>query len=297
MKKQIEKMGKRIVVLLMAAVLVLSNVSMVWAGKDSCFTMYISGIDSRSGLTESSLSDVNIIATVNTDTKQVLLVSTPRDYYVPLSISDGVPDKLTHAGTYGVEVSRDTLAMLYGIDVDYYFRIDFAGFKEVIDGLGGITIVSDCTFTSQNDAGYYFQEGENFVDGAAALAFARERYAFSEGDRQRGRNQMAVIEGVINKVTSSGMIKNVLTVMKEIDGDYETDLPFTKMLSLASEYLLGDGDWNVVTYSVNGTGDSKSTYSSSTPAYVMIPDMATVEKAQELMRQVRDGEVLSQDGM
>ena len=71
------------------------------------FTVYVSGIDSRTGLIAKSRSDVNIIATVNTETRKVLLVSTPRDFYVPLSISNGVPDKLTHAGIYGIDVSMD----------------------------------------------------------------------------------------------------------------------------------------------------------------------------------------------
>ena len=76
------------------------------------FTVLISGIDSRVGLVEKSRTDVNIIATVNTATKQVLLVSTPRDYFVPLSISNGARDKLTHAGIYGIDVCMDTLGML-----------------------------------------------------------------------------------------------------------------------------------------------------------------------------------------
>ena len=112
------------------------------------FSVYISGIDSREGLVANSRSDVNIVATVNTETHQVLLVSTPRDYFVPLSISNGVPDKLTHAGIYGIDVSKDTLAMLYQTDIDYYFRVNFGGFEKIIDSLGGITIVSDYTFDS-----------------------------------------------------------------------------------------------------------------------------------------------------
>lgn len=277
--------------------LLLGMTTLVQAGNDDCFNIYISGIDSRSGMTDSSLSDVNIVATINTNTKQILLVSTPRDYYVPLSISNGVCDKLTHAGTYGVEVSRDTLAMLYDIDIDYYFRIDFSGFKEVIDGLGGITIVSDYTFDSQNVKGYHFDEGENFVDGEAALAFVRERYSFSEGDRQRGRNQMAVIKGVVNKMAESNVLENVYTVIKEISDDYKTDIPVTKMISLAAKYLKDADAWNVVSYSVDGTGDSRSGYSMSTPAYVMIPDMTTVEKAQDLMEKVRSGEILTEDDL
>lgn len=139
---------------------------------DEVYTIYISGIDTRGAMTSSSLSDVNIIATVNLKTKQILLVSTPRDYYVPLSISNGVPDKLTHAGIYGVNVCMDTLEMLYGIDINYYFRLNFAGFIQIIDSLGGVTINSDYDFDSQNVKGFHFNKGENFVNGEQALAFA-----------------------------------------------------------------------------------------------------------------------------
>ena len=108
--------------------------------KSNAFAMYISGIDSRSGLISKSRSDVNILAVINPDSRQILLVSTPRDFYVPLPISNGVPDKLTHAGIYGVDVSIGTLEMLYGIDIDYYFRVNFSGFEKIIDALDGVTV-------------------------------------------------------------------------------------------------------------------------------------------------------------
>ena len=139
------------------------------------YTIYLSGIDTRGEMTAKSRSDVNIIATVNTDTHEILLVSTPRDYFVPLSISGGAPDKLTHAGIYGIDVCMDTLGMLYDIDINYYFRINFGGFVKVIDALGGITVNSDYDFDSKNILGYHFNKGENYVNGEQALIFARER--------------------------------------------------------------------------------------------------------------------------
>lgn len=261
---------------------------------DLVFTLYISGIDTRGAITAKSRSDVNIIATINTKTKQVLLVSTPRDYYVPLSISNGTPDKLTHAGIYGINVCMDTLGMLYDMDINYYFRLNFAGFVNIIDALGGITVNSDYDFNSGNIAGYHFNQGENFVNGEQALVFARERYAFSEGDRQRGRNQMAVIEGVINKALSPDLLKNYTSVLSGVEGSFETNVPYDLIASLVRDQLNEGGSWNVVSYSVDGTGDTQKPYSMSQKAYVMIPDTATVEKAKELMAQVRNGEVISQ---
>lgn len=261
---------------------------------DEVYTVFISGIDTRGGMTASSLSDVNILLTINTRTKQVLMVSTPRDYYVPLSISNGVPDKLTHAGIYGVNVCMDTLEMLYGIDINYYFRLNFGGFIKIIDELGGITINSDYDFDSQNVAGYHFNKGENTVNGEQALAFCRERYSFSEGDRQRGRNQMAVIQGVVDKITSPELLKNYLSVIDSLDGCFETNIPYDVISGLVRQQLDEGGSWQVLSYSVDGTGDTQKPYSMSQKAYVMVPDQSTVDKAKTLMQKVREGVMLSE---
>ena len=261
----------------------------------SIYTIFISGIDSRSGLVAKSRSDSNIIATVNTATRQVLLVSTPRDYFVPLSISGGQRDKLTHAGIYGINVCMDTLGMLYNEDINYYFRINFAGFEQLINSLGGVTVYSDYDFDSKNETGYHFNQGENYLNGEQALVFSRERYAFKEGDRQRGKNQMAVIKGVINKALSPELLKNYSSVLSSIQGCFETNISYEEIARLLQQQLNNGGDWNIVSYSVNGTGDTQKPYSMSQKAYVMIPDESTVQKAEAMMKKVRDGETVSQE--
>lgn len=261
---------------------------------DEVYTIYVSGIDTRGEMTASSRSDVNIILTVNTRTKQILMVSTPRDYFVPLSISNGVPDKLTHAGIYGVNVSMDTLNMLYDININYYFRLNFAGFEKIIDALGGITVNSDYEFDSQNTKGYHFNKGENHLNGEQALVFTRERYAFKEGDRQRGRDQMAVIQGVVDKATQPAFLKNYLSVMDNLDGCFETNVPYDIIASLVRKQLDEGGSWQVLSYSTDGTGDTQKPYSMSQKAYVMIPDQTTVDKAKTLMKKVREGFMLSE---
>ncbi len=254
------------------------------------FTMYISGIDTYGSISTKSRSDVNIIAVINTNTKQIFLISTPRDYYVPLSISDGVNDKLTHAGLYGVQVSMDTLEMLYDIDLDYYFRVNFSGFEELIDALGGITVNSEYEF----DAGlYHFVEGENEVDGEAALAFARERHSFSEGDRQRGRNQMAVITGVLQKMQTSAILYQFADLMSGLEGSCETNMAYTDLSGLVRDQIRNGGSWDIQTYSVDGTGSSASTYSMSKEVYVMIPDQDTIDYAKELIEAMRKDEIIT----
>ena len=259
------------------------------------YTIYLSGIDTRGEMTAKSRSDVNIIATVNTDTHEILLVSTPRDYFVPLSISGGAPDKLTHAGIYGIDVCMDTLGMLYDIDINYYFRINFGGFVKVIDALGGITVNSDYDFDSKNILGYHFNKGENYVNGEQALIFARERYAFQEGDRQRGKNQMEVIRGVVKKALSPEILTSYSSILSSLDGCFGTNITYEEIAQILQQQLTNGGDWTIVSYSVNGAGATEKPYSMSQKAYVMVPDYNTVDKAKSLMEKVRNGEVVTQE--
>lgn len=251
------------------------------------YTVYISGIDCNGSISRRSRSDVNIIATVNIKTGQILLLSTPRDYYVPLSISNGIPDKLTHAGIYGIDVSRQTLEMLYDTKIDYYFRVNFDGFKDIIDALGGVTVISEYSFRSGDSR---FQKGENYLNGTQALVFARDRYHLPGGDRQRGRNQMAVISAVIRKVASSALLSNYTEILDSLSGSFETDIPYKTISKLIQKQLDGGTAWNVVTYSADGTGAHRKPYSLSSNAYVMIPDQTTVDKAKVLINQVKDGQ-------
>lgn len=255
---------------------------------DDTFTVYISGIDCYGHVTRCSRSDVNILATVNTKTGQILLVSTPRDYYVPLSISDGIPDKLTHAGIYGINVSMETLEMLYGIEIDYYFRVNFDGFKDIIDALGGIVAKSNYTFTAVEQS---FVKGLNEMDGEKALVFARERYSLPGGDGSRGQHQMEVIKGVVNKLLSSALIKNYSAVLKGVEGSFQTSIPYETIADLVKNPHSLNNNWNLTSYSVGGTGASRKPYSLSMNAYVLIPNEETIAHAKKLMEQVEDGQI------
>ena len=116
------------------------------------FTVYISGIDVYGDVSETSRSDVNIIAVVNPQTHQILLVTTPRDYYVPIpGVSGGQRDKLTHAGIYGIDASMRTLGELYETDINYYARLNFTSMIDIVDTLGGIDVYSEYAFTTSED--------------------------------------------------------------------------------------------------------------------------------------------------
>lgn len=254
----------------------------------SVFTVYISGIDGWGGIDAVGRSDVNIIATVNTETKQVLLVSTPRDYFVELPISNGTRDKLTHAGIYGIDCSKGTLEQLYQVDIDYYFRVNFSGFESIIDALGGIDVYSEYDFTVSN---WHYQVGMNHLDGLSALAFARERYTLPGGDLARGENQMKIIKATLAKCMSPAVLSHYTELLEHVEGSFQTDLPYDVITALVRLQLKDGGEWNIQTYSVTGTGKSSGTYSiPNMSLYVMEPDMTTVEQAKEYMQSVRDGE-------
>lgn len=266
--------------------------------EDAVFSVYISGSDSRdSNIMATGRSDVNIIATVNTETRQVLLLNTPRDFYIPLARSSSYdyPDKLTHAGLYGVDESKDTLAQYYGIDIDYYFRVNFSGFEEIIDALGGIEVDSEHDFYSTiAPTTIHYTQGINKLDGYEALYYVRERYAFVNGDYQRGINQMQVIQAVMKKAMSPTILTSYTSMMQAMSDCFRTSIPTDLISSVVRDQLANPTqDWNIVTYYVSGTGSSEYTYSiPSQKAYVTIPDESTVEMAKDLMQQVRDGKII-----
>ena len=268
------------------------------------FVLYLSGCDQSGEISTRGRSDVNILALVNPTTKQILLLSTPRDYYVELSIAPGqMKDKLTHAGIWGIDVSMDTLGNLYDLNIDMYFKVNFTGFKEVIDALGGIEVESDVAFTAGSNASsqsagstYTFTKGINKMDGDAALAFARERHAFASGDNQRGKNQMKVIAGVVKKLQSTALLTNYAEIMNSVSESFETNMTTAQIQALVKMQLSDMASWNIVSHSVVGTGDSAKTYSSpKLNHYVMIPDEDSVAEAKALIKKVEDGEILSDD--
>jgi len=255
------------------------------------FVLYCSGIDAYGALAKTSRSDVNILAVVNPQTAQILLVNTPRDYFIPLSISNGARDKLTHAGIYGVDVSIETLEMLYDIDIDYYARVNFSGLQDIVDALGGVKVYSDYTFTS--DWGPSFKEGYNNVNGKQALAFCRERHhlEFAGGDRQRGRNHQHMISAILDKATSPSILKNFNKLMKSLEGAFETSMKTKKITKYAKYQLEEMPKWTINSISVDGTGGREYTYSlPSRSSYVMYPDDNTVNEARSAIKKILSGQ-------
>lgn len=255
------------------------------------FAVYLSGIDTRGSALTQSRSDVNIIAAADPVNKQLLLVNTPRDYYVSNPAGGGAKDKLTHCGLYGADNSRQALAELYGVPIAYAAQINFKGFEMLIDALGGVTVYSDTAFTT-TEGGYSIRQGENKLDGAGALAFARERSHLSGGDVSRGENQMKLIAALMEQASPANLMANYRSILSSLDGMLTTDMPLSTITKLVTTQLDDLKDWTVRSVSVTGTDGTDYNYSSGGTAYVMYPDGESVRAASQLLQTVLQGDPL-----
>lgn len=261
------------------------------------FNIYISGMDEYGSVSEKSRSDVNMVVTVNPKTKQILLTNIPRDYYVQIHDTTGYKDKLTHAGIYGLDTSVATIEDLLGIDINYYFKVNFSSLVNIIDALGGVEVYSEYDFQSWD--GYNFSKGYNKVDGKAALSFVRERKTFNEGDNQRGKNQQAMIEAIFRKCTSPAIIIKYNSLLNSLSDSMITDMPTKYITRLAKLQLRDNSKWTITSNSLTGVGSTEYTYTYPYQGlYVMVPDSQSVELSKQMIAKVTEGELLesSYDG-
>ena len=244
------------------------------------FLVYLSGTDTFGSAATRARSDVNILAAVDTQEKKLLLVATPRDFYVTFPETGGAKDKLAHAGIYGVEASAAALEGLYGVAVNYWVKLNFTGFVELIDALGGVEVYSDQAFTVEPIKTY--RQGYNQLTGLEALAFARERYSFPDGDYQRAKNQMEVIRAVVEKCSSFALVQNFRPVLEAAGEHLETNMPKEHLYGLAAQQLGDPGPWTVETYTAQGESAYRETYSMpGQELYVILPGEASVQEAKE----------------
>ena len=261
------------------------------SSQNKAFNIYISGIDTYGPISSVSRSDVNIIMTVNQETKKILLTTTPRDAYVP--IADGgnnQNDKLTHAGIYGVDASIHTLENLYGIDLNYYARLNFTSFLRLIDLLGGVDVNNDQEFTSLH-GNYHFPVGNVHLDSEQALGFVRERYSLVNGDGDRGRNQQKVISAIVQKLTSAEALKNFDDIMQSLQDSVQTNMPPETMVSLVNAQLVSGGKYTVITRDLKGTGrmDLPSYAMPDSSLYMLEVDPNSLETLKTEIKDIMEG--------
>lgn len=254
------------------------------------YNIFLSGIDTRGPISTVSRSDVNLILTVNTNTRQILMTSMPRDSYVPLAMN-GQFDKLTHSGIYGVNETITTVENFVNTDLAYYARVNFSSVENIVNALGGIEITSDQDITLD---GFTYRKGKNKVNGAQALRFARERYSYQTGDLHRNENQQVVLEGIIKKCMSKDVLTRYSSILTSMEAFFQTNLDANKMGSIVKGQLEDmKTPWTIHHQYITGVG--KKTYGCySMPSYnlyVNVPNQASVDTCSRNIQLVLDGQV------
>ena len=264
------------------------------SGKDvtkDTFTVYISGIDTSGKVGTKARTDVNILLSVNPKTHQILLINTPRDYYVPLKTS-GKNDKLTHSGIYGLEESIGTIEKLYDVDIDYYVRINFTSFIKIINALGGIEVDVSKSFCEQDskrnfDNQICLKKGKQKLNGEQALAYARHRKTLPKGDMSRGENQMDILEAIMKKAMSPAIIKGYSGLINALSGNVITNMSTDTMTSFAKKQLSKNTEWNFTSISATGVSQNKPCYSlGNAKASVVVPDQSSIDDIKNALKNI-----------
>ena len=255
------------------------------------FVVYISGIDTYGKVSTVSRTDVNMIVTVNPKTKQILMTSIPRDYYVTLA-NKGKKDKLTHSGLGGIENTVKTMENFMGIDINYYARVNFTSLIKMVDALGGVDVDSIEAFSTGT---YSFKKGTNHVNGEQALAFSRERYHVTGGDNGRVANQQRVLTAMLKKMMSPAIITNYSSVLNSINGSFETNMESGDITGLLQMQISDMASWTIIQKQLTGTGKTMTggAYMPNNKLYYMIPNDSSVAENKQAIQNVLDGKPVS----
>ena len=262
------------------------------------FNVLISGSDTRGGFDENGRSDVIMVATVNPKTGTILLTSIPRDFYVTIACDagdgcqQGALDKITHTGIHGTNTTKRTVEQLLGIEINYTFKVGFDTVTDIVDAVDGIDVNVEPGYECNNflhAPGLSVHAGVNHLNGEQALGYARERYAYSEGDRQRTKNQQQVLMGIVDKVTSPAIVTNYAQIMDSMANTFSTTMSNDEISSLIKYQLNKNPKWKMEQYMVNGTGDTLMCAELGNAAYVMVPDQSTVTTAKNKINAVLAG--------
>lgn len=244
------------------------------------FNIYVAGGDAYGSIDNVTNTDVNMIITVDPVNRKVLLTSIPRDYYVNLpSFGDDAYDKLTHAGYYGIEESVKAIENLLDIDINYYVKVNFSTIEGVIDAIKGVDVYSDYSFNECAYGIYHFNKGMNHLNGKQALAFARERKSFSDGDIQRVKNQQRVLTAIIDKVTSSTtLVTNFSQILDSVGNSFSTNMESKNINRFIKMQLNDMRSWSIESQNLVGTDFYTYTYTyPNLQLYVMKQDENSID--------------------
>lgn len=258
------------------------------------FNVLISGSDTRGGFDENGRSDVIMVATINPKTSTILLTSVPRDFYVTTACDaadgcmQGALDKITHTGIHGTNTTKRTVEQLLGIEINYTFKVGFDTVTDLVDALGGVDVYVEPGYAVTTST-FSVHEGTNHLDGEHALAYARERYSYTEGDRQRTKNQQQVLMGIVNEATKPSVITKYASIMDAMANTFSTTMSNEEISDLIKYQINNNPKWKMEQYMVDGTGDTLMCAELGDAASVMVPDQSTVKMAKDKINAVLAG--------
>ena len=261
--------------------------------KKEPFNIYISGLDVSGTIDTTSRSDVNMIMTVNPKTHRILLTSIPRDSVITMNEKGGARDKLTHTGIYGIGCSLGAIEELTGLDMNYYVKVNYTTVEKVVDSIGGIDVKSDYEFDTHGmKAHYHFKKGKNHLDGKHALAFARERKSFPDGDIQRNRNQAKVMAAMLKKATSSRTIlMNYTSILNNTKDYMQINMTEKEIKSLIKMQIARNPKWKIKRQSMEGSSTLMQCYSTgSYNVSVVQISSESLDKCVKKIKKVMDPE-------
>lgn len=258
---------------------------------EETFAIYLTGIDQRGSIGVKGRSDVNKVLHVNPKTRQIFIVDIPRDYYIEQVCQFNQKDKLTHTGIFGVDCTVQSVANYMGIDINYYVRVNFSSLEKIVNALGGIEVYSEHNFFGENRK-YTFHKGINYLNGAQALAFARERYTLPNGDFDRIQNQTRVLKAMIDKAISPAIITNYLDVLEAISGTFQTNMSEKEINDLIKMQLNDMRGWSIVSDQLSGTGGTDWTPANGFNAYVCYPDGTSLDRVLGKIKTIKEDGIL-----
>ncbi|KIL49897.1 LCP family protein [Jeotgalibacillus soli] len=215
------------------------NISILFIGIDASDKREGNGVTS-----ENSRTDAMVLATLNNNDKSVKLVSIPRDTYTYIP-EVGYEDKINHAHAFGgPQASMEAVEELLDIPVDYYVRLNFNAFIDIVDSLNGVKVDVPYELSEQdsqdNKDAIHLMPGIQTLDGEEALAFARTRHY--DNDIERGKRQVEVIEAILDKSISVSSIHKYGDVIQSVGKNLRTNLTFNEMRSFISYAASSDLD-------------------------------------------------------
>lgn len=261
------------------------NIEDISKGVDSgdSFNVFVTGSDTRSSLYENTRSDVNMLVTINPKTHKILITSLPRDSYVQMT---GLgKDKLTHAGTYGIKTLVSTVENLLDTDINYYAKVNFSTFEEIIDILGGVSVNNERAFRSID--GDFYQKGEIELTGRRALNYVRERQAFADGDFARGRHQMMVLEAMMKKAMSPSILLNYNSLLNAVLSNVNTNIPTQKITEMINTQIDKMPTWDIKQYQLKGE-PRMGLHSYAMPGFKLSMTKLSIESVNESKRMIKD---------